>query len=119
MSEMHRRESRSVGVTVWFTGLPCSGKTTVSRRVFEQLHRGRVKVELLDGDVVRQRLTIELIRGSSGVAVLAHPATLGLTPDRLEACIEQLISEGLNGIEVYWSKHDKSEVSFYEKLARR
>ena len=45
------------GVTLWFTGLPCSGKTTISQLVFERLQRARLKVELLDGDVVRQKLT--------------------------------------------------------------
>jgi len=45
------------GVTLWFTGLPCSGKSTISEIVFERLQRSRLKVELLDGDVVRQKLT--------------------------------------------------------------
>jgi len=45
------------GVTLWFTGLPCSGKTTISQILFERLQRSRLKVELLDGDVVRQKLT--------------------------------------------------------------
>jgi predicted metal-dependent phosphoesterase TrpH len=62
---------------------------------------------------------IELITISGGVAVLAHPATLRLSPDGLGACLEQLINEGLRGIEVYWSKHDKSEISYYEQLATR
>jgi len=60
---------------------------------------------------------IELICSSGGTAVLAHPATLKLRNEGLEACIEELISEGLRGIEGYWSKHDKPEVSRYEELA--
>ncbi len=48
---------RDDGVTIWFTGLPCSGKTTISRLVFERLNRAGKRVELLDGDVVRQNLT--------------------------------------------------------------
>ena len=44
------------GVTLWFTGLPCSGKTTVSELVLERL-RPAAKVELLDGDTVRQSLS--------------------------------------------------------------
>ncbi len=67
------------------------------------------------------REAIELICSSGGVAVLAHPATLRLSPDgpALRDCLEKLISEGLRGIEVYWSKHDKSEISYYEQLATR
>jgi adenylylsulfate kinase len=45
------------GVTVWFTGLPCSGKTTVSELVLERLQRAAARAELLDGDTVRQSLS--------------------------------------------------------------
>lgn len=52
------RESR--GVTVWFTGLPCSGKTAVADRVAEILRDQGYRVERLDGDIVRQSLTRDL-----------------------------------------------------------
>ncbi len=45
------------GFTVWFTGLSCSGKTTVSQRVAEELRKRGHKVEILDGDVVRTNLS--------------------------------------------------------------
>jgi len=45
------------GVTLWFTGLPCSGKSTISRIVGRRLRESGCKVEVLDGDVVRQKLT--------------------------------------------------------------
>ncbi len=41
------------GVVVWFTGLPCCGKTTVARGVKKQLDAMNRDVELLDGDTVR------------------------------------------------------------------
>jgi len=41
------------GVVVWFTGLPCSGKTTIAREVKELLEKNGYDVELLDGDTVR------------------------------------------------------------------
>ena len=45
------------GFTIWFTGLPSSGKSTLARRLEEELiARGRF-VEVLDGDEVRMRLT--------------------------------------------------------------
>jgi adenylylsulfate kinase len=44
--------------TVWFTGLPCSGKTTLATLLYNHLLQwGVSNVELLDGDVVRQYLT--------------------------------------------------------------
>ena len=45
------------GVTVWFTGLPSAGKTTIANLVGRRLaERGR-PVEVLDGDVVRAHLS--------------------------------------------------------------
>jgi ATP sulfurylase/adenylyl-sulfate kinase len=48
------------GVTVWFTGLSGSGKTTVATRVHEMLRARNIHAERLDGDVVRQSLTRDL-----------------------------------------------------------
>jgi sulfate adenylyltransferase/3'-phosphoadenosine 5'-phosphosulfate synthase len=48
------------GVTVWFTGLSGSGKTTVARRVHELLQSRHILSERLDGDVVRQSLCRDL-----------------------------------------------------------
>lgn len=45
------------GVTVWFTGLSGAGKTTICQRVEQSLHERDVKIEVLDGDVVRENLT--------------------------------------------------------------
>lgn len=45
------------GFVVWFTGLPSAGKSTLARLLEQALRaRGR-RVEVLDGDEVRQRLT--------------------------------------------------------------
>lgn len=45
------------GVTVWFTGLSGAGKTTISRAVEQELKSHGYRVEILDGDIVRQHLT--------------------------------------------------------------
>ena len=48
------------GFTLWFTGLPCSGKTTLADAVADDLKARGMKVERLDGDIVRQGLTRDL-----------------------------------------------------------
>lgn len=48
------------GFTLWFTGLPCSGKTAVADKVAEILRARGLKVERLDGDIVRQSLCRDL-----------------------------------------------------------
>ena len=49
-----------VGFTAWFTGLPCSGKTTVADAVADVLRERGYRVERLDGDIVRKDLTSDL-----------------------------------------------------------
>lgn len=45
---------------MWFTGLPCSGKTTVADGVAKYLRSKGAKTERLDGDIVRKSLTKDL-----------------------------------------------------------
>ena len=55
---MSPRAQLATGVTVWFTGLPSAGKTTLARAVAERLRaHGYERVELLDGDIAREHLT--------------------------------------------------------------
>jgi adenylylsulfate kinase len=45
------------GFTLWFTGLSGAGKTTISKLVEDELRARGSKLELLDGDVVRENLS--------------------------------------------------------------
>jgi adenylyl-sulfate kinase len=45
------------GATLWFTGVPSSGKSTIARHVEQILLRRGLPVELLDGHEVRQSLS--------------------------------------------------------------
>lgn len=45
------------GFTLWFTGLSGSGKTTLARMVEKELRARGMKVEVLDGDIIRQNLS--------------------------------------------------------------
>ena len=48
------------GVAIWLTGLSGSGKTTISIPLVEKLINMGYRVQILDGDVVRQKLTKDL-----------------------------------------------------------
>ena len=48
------------GVAIWLTGLSGSGKTTISLPLVEKLIDMGYRVQILDGDVVRQKLTKDL-----------------------------------------------------------
>ncbi len=45
------------GLTVWFTGLSSSGKSTISQALHEKLLQAGHKVEWLDGDAVRLHIS--------------------------------------------------------------
>ena len=48
------------GVTLWFTGLPSSGKSAIADRLYDILKDRGYRAERLDGDIVRQDLTRDL-----------------------------------------------------------
>ncbi len=48
------------GVTVWFTGMSGAGKTALAIPLEKELRKRGLKVERLDGDIVRQSLTRDL-----------------------------------------------------------
>src|SRR3954467_326552 len=45
------------GFCLWFTGLSGSGKTTITNVLVKELRRRGSKLEVLDGDIVRQNLS--------------------------------------------------------------
>lgn len=55
MSESHQR-----GFVLWFTGLSGAGKTAVAIQVERELKARGLRVERLDGDIVRKSLTADL-----------------------------------------------------------
>ena len=57
-----RRETNHLhrGLTVWLTGLPSAGKTTLGRNIAQRLLDGGEAVELLDGDLIRSKICLDL-----------------------------------------------------------
>lgn len=54
MSKLHN------GLAVWFTGLSGAGKSTICDGVEKELREQGYRVEVLDGDIVREGLTKDL-----------------------------------------------------------
>src|SRR5450631_216954 len=72
-------DARAFGATLWFTGLPSAGKTTIANALAARLAPRRV--EILDGDVVRPVLSPEL--GYSRADRDANVARIGWVANRL------------------------------------
>ncbi len=84
-----------------------------SEEAFERfLKRGR------PGFVERYRMTaaetLGHINRAGGVAVLAHP---GL--NRVDNRITEMVEQGMDGLEVWHSRHSPAQVEHYRKLAER
>ncbi|WP_375477837.1 adenylyl-sulfate kinase [uncultured Nostoc sp.] len=56
MYDESRMRQQECSVTVWFTGLSGAGKTTICQFVEKELRIQGYRVEVLDGDAVRQNL---------------------------------------------------------------
>ena len=57
MSAEGLKRGKTQGVTVWLTGLPSAGKSTIAVRLAEVLTAWGQSIELLDGDEIRERLS--------------------------------------------------------------
>lgn len=53
-------ERTEEALTLWLTGLPRAGKSTIARLIAATLRARGVKVEVLDGDAVRESLSSDL-----------------------------------------------------------
>lgn len=61
---------------------------------------------------------ISVIKQAGGLAFLAHPKQLRIGElSQLQTVVEQLVAEGLDGIEVYSSCHSKEETEAYQHIA--
>lgn len=60
-----------------------------------------------------------LARASGGVAVLAHPFSLGLAPGALEAVVAELAAAGLSGLEATYGAYRPEERRALRRLAER
>ncbi len=106
------------GATVWFTGLPSAGKTTTALAVAERLRATGRRVEVLDGDAVREHLSAGLgfaradrdlnvarigfvadLLARNGVLVLA--AVISPYADAREAVRKRHADSGTAYLEVY------------------
>jgi predicted metal-dependent phosphoesterase TrpH len=62
---------------------------------------------------------IEIIKAAGGVAVLAHPVVTRLPARELDALLAELVNDGLQGLECYYSSHRPNQIKLYLSLARK
>ncbi|MDP8227295.1 MAG: PHP domain-containing protein, partial [Candidatus Celaenobacter polaris] len=62
---------------------------------------------------------IRLIHEAGGVSVLAHPGYLGDRTALVEDDIAWYVKYGLDGLEVFYSKHTSEQVKYYQGIAQK
>lgn len=105
------------------------GRPDVAKLLIELGYSGSVREAfdkfLIDayqrmGDVskgISKREAVELIKSANGLVVLAHPHSLNLDSDALDAFVSEMVDYGLDGIEVYHSNHSNEMMDEYKKIA--
>ena len=82
------------------------------------LRRGRPGYEAYAAFSARE--AIDLVHGAGGVAVLAHPPlSTGVdAPGGIEAFVERLLPDGLDGLEIWHPGHKPGQIKRLRRLAR-
>jgi len=80
---------------------------------------GQGKKAYVPKDKMSWKMALSLIVHFGGLPVLAHPYTLGLGSQGLEAFIKDLMGAGLAGIEVLYPEHTPEQTALYTGLASK
>lgn len=89
------------------------GYVSTTKEAFDR-YIGNNGPAYVPGSPLGPKIAIRAIRDAGGIPVLAHPIYL-----KDDAFIEQLVRDGLVGLEVYHSGHPPEAVQRYEQLANR
>ncbi|MGH9863346.1 MAG: PHP domain-containing protein [Candidatus Acidiferrales bacterium] len=112
-----RAGSDSIGRPHVARALMETGAVRSVAEAFERyLRRGRPA--FVPREMPEPKEGIGAIKAAGGVAVLAHPSTLGLKGEELAALVKDLKDCGLDGMEVHWSGHSASQRAVFAQLAQ-
>ncbi|MFJ6513888.1 adenylyl-sulfate kinase [Streptomyces sp. NPDC091406] len=104
------------GATVWLTGLPSAGKTTVALTLAALMRQGHRRVEVLDGDEIRKFFSTGL--GFSREDRYAHVQRVGMAAEVLARndvlTLVPVIAPYADSREAVRRRHERSGTPFLE-----
>lgn len=89
-------------------------------KTFEEafsLYLGKDKKAFVPLEAMTAKECISMIHEAGGVAILAHPTRYRFILDEMKEVCSELASYGLDGIEVYHSSYQKSQIKQLQKIA--
>jgi adenylyl-sulfate kinase len=86
------------GLVIWLTGLPCSGKTSISKEIEKYFKEKNLPIQRLDGDVVRETISNDL--GFS-------KEDRDLNIERISYISQMLSENGVNVVSAFVSPYQK------------
>lgn len=108
-----------------YIGRPHIAKTMIEKGYIEKMGEAFTEKYIGNGGkayVAKYQLTpvdaIKLIKKTGGIPVLAHPVFINHGEALVKEDIKTLKKSGLEGIEVFHSKHKKKDSRYYKKVAR-
>ena len=129
------KKLRSLGISITYDAVAARAKGTLGRPHFAQelVSLGVVssvneafKVWLGDNGrayVPKRKLqpkqALGILKNIGATAILAHPFALGLNYTQIEELVRELMDDGLDGIEVYYSEHDDAATKGFLEIAQR
>ncbi len=96
-------------ILAYFRDLPPEGTAkdilqSMRKSFFQKMKRYIGSNLISQGEIEKAIALIKKVKQLGGVPVLAHPFTLGLKRNRLDALIKTLVDSGLEGLEIYNSR---------------
>ncbi|MGV9454038.1 adenylyl-sulfate kinase [Streptomyces sp. NPDC003635] len=108
--------ARAQGATIWLTGLPSAGKTTIARLLGDRLKAAGRRVEVLDGDEIRRFLSAGL--GFSKEDRNTNVQRIGLVSEVLARngvlSVVPVIAPYADGREAVRGRHEASGTPYLE-----
>lgn len=102
--------------TIWLTGLPASGKTTIAQALCDELRQANQQAVVLDGDALRHGVSQDL--GFSQADRNEHIRRVGAMACVLNQqgvyAIASVISPYANARKAVRALHDEQNLPFYE-----